>query len=85
MLANRIDLAEEANLTALGGGYFFSLGITTERVYPFIANARMLPRKITAGLVFCRLSDVLARPDRIGPCGPGTYSPERRKNPMRQP
>jgi hypothetical protein len=45
MLANRIDLAQEANLTALGGGYFFSLGIATERVYPFIADARMLPRK----------------------------------------
>jgi SAM-dependent methyltransferase len=65
MLAKRLDLAEETSLTALGGGYFSSLGITTERVYPFIVDARMLPRKITAGLHFCRLSDVLARPDRI--------------------
>ena len=39
---------------------FSSLGITTERVYSFIADARMLPRKIADGLDFCRLSDVLA-------------------------
>jgi hypothetical protein len=49
----------------LGGGYFSSLGITTERVYPFIADAAALPHRITDGLVFCRLSDVLAAPRRI--------------------
>ncbi len=65
MLAKRLDLAEQASLTALGGGYFSSLGITTERVYPFIADAPSLPRKITDGLVFCRLSDVLAAPRKI--------------------
>jgi hypothetical protein len=49
----------------LGGGYFSSLGITTERVYPFIADARNLPRKIMESLVFCRLTDVLAAPQKI--------------------
>jgi|AraplaMF_Col_mMF_1032025.scaffolds.fasta_scaffold00062_28 hypothetical protein len=65
LLAKRLDLAEEVSLTALGGGYFSSLGITTERVYPFIADARNLPRNIMESLVFCRLTDVLAAPHRI--------------------
>ena len=65
MLAKRLDLPEQASLTALGGGYFSSLGVTTERVYPFIADAQSLSRKITEGLHFCRLSDVLAVPSRI--------------------
>jgi SAM-dependent methyltransferase len=65
MLAQRLGFAEESGLTALGGAYFSSLGITTERVYPFIGDALSLPSKITAGLAFCRLSDVLAAAKRI--------------------
>jgi hypothetical protein len=49
----------------LGRRLFSSLGITTERVYPFIADAGTLPRNITEALVFCRLSDVLAQPNKI--------------------
>jgi hypothetical protein len=48
-----------------GCAYFSSLGITTERVYPFIGDARSLPSKFMEGLVFCRLSDVLAAAQRI--------------------
>jgi hypothetical protein len=66
MLVKRLDLAEQASLSALGGGFFSSLGITAERVYPFVADAQILPRKITEGLAFCRLSDVLAEPSKIG-------------------
>jgi len=65
MLAKRLDLGEEIGLTAVAGAYFSSLGITTERVYPWIADASALPNRITESLVFCRLSDVLARAREI--------------------
>jgi hypothetical protein len=68
MLAKRLDLPEQASRTALGGGDLSSLGITPERVYPFIADVQALPRKISRGLAFCRLSDVPAAPRRIAEC-----------------
>jgi hypothetical protein len=65
MLARRLGLNEESGLTALGGAYFSSLGITTERVYPFIAEVRNLPEDIAAGLVFSPLTDVLAAAQQV--------------------
>ena len=65
MLAKRLGLDDAARLTGLGGAYFSSLGITTERVYPFITDARNLPRKIVEGLFFSRLSEVLAAAQQV--------------------
>ena len=65
MLAERIGLTRADALAPLGGAYFSSLGITTERVYPFAADAAALPAEITRDLAFCPLSELVGSPGAI--------------------
>jgi SAM-dependent methyltransferase len=56
MLTSMLDLPAGQLLTPLGGSYFASLGVTSERVFPYIADASCLPQSQRHALVFCDLA-----------------------------